>query len=84
MPGGGTVARIAIRDVRSNLRTLIERAEAGEEIVILRRGKAVARLLPPEREAKPFPDLTAFRESIALKGEPLSETVIHERRAARF
>jgi prevent-host-death family protein len=75
---------VAIREVRSNLRRLIERAAAGEEIVILQRGKEVARLLPPKRESKPFPDLTAFRESIALKGEPLSETVIHERRAARF
>ena len=30
-----------------------------------------------------FPDLSEFRASITLEGEPLSETVIDERRQAR-
>jgi prevent-host-death family protein len=76
--------RASIREVRENLRSFIERAKAGEEIVILRRGKEVARLVPPEREAKRFPDLTEFRASIQLKGEPTSDTVVRMRRESRF
>ena len=78
------MAQVTIREMRSNLRALIERAEAGEEIVILRRGRKVARLVPPPREPARFPDLTAFRASIALKGEPVSDTVIRQRREARY
>lgn len=78
------MTQVTIREARSNLRTLIERAEAGEEIVICRRGKQVARLMPLERESSGFPDLTAFRASIAVRGEPMSETVVRERRESRY
>lgn len=78
------MAQVTIREARGNLRALIERAQAGEAIVIFRRGRQVARLMPPDREPSPFPDLTAFRASIAVKGEPLSETVIHQRRESRY
>lgn len=78
------MAKVTIREARSNLKALIERAEAGEEIIILRRGKQVARLMPPKRESSRFPDLTSFRASISLKGEPMSETVIRERRESRY
>jgi prevent-host-death family protein len=78
------MAQVKVREVRSNLRALIERAEAGEEIVILRRGKPVARLMPPDHEPRPFPDLTGFRASIAVRGEPVSETVIRQRRESRY
>ena len=78
------MAEVTIREVRTNLKALVDRAEAGEEITISRRGKQVARLVPPVREPRRFPDLTAFRASIPLRGEPLSETVIRERREARY
>jgi len=38
----------------------------GEEIVIQRRGKAAARLVPPIRSRMRLPDLTAFRASIRV------------------
>ncbi|MFV3131802.1 type II toxin-antitoxin system Phd/YefM family antitoxin [Niveispirillum sp. KHB5.9] len=38
---------VNLADVASNLTRLIERAEAGEEIVIYRAGRPVARLMPP-------------------------------------
>jgi prevent-host-death family protein len=78
------MVQVSVGEVRKNLRDLIERVEAGEEVVILRRGKEVARLVPPKREPKRFPDLSEFRASIKLKGEPVSETVIRERRDARY
>lgn len=38
---------VNLADVASNLTRLIERAEAGEEIIIYRAGRPVARLMPP-------------------------------------
>ena len=76
--------RVNVREVRENLRAYLERAEAGEEISILRRGKEVARLVPPERKPGRFPDLTEFRASIKLKGESASEALIRTRREARY
>lgn len=37
--------RVGIYDARSRLSELVERAEAGEEVILTRRGQAVARLV---------------------------------------
>ena len=66
---------VSVRDARNHLKALLDRVAAGEEIVIVRRGKAVARLVPPARKRRRLPDLTAFRATIDLKGEPVSITV---------
>ena len=76
--------QVSVREVRDNLRAYLDRAEAGEEIVVMRRGKEVARIVPPRREARRFPDLTEFRESIRLRGQSVSETVIQQRRESRY
>ena len=76
--------RVSVRDARGNLRALLERVQAGEEIAITRRGVEVARIVPPVRELAPFPDLAEFRASLAVRGEPVSETVIGARRDARY
>jgi prevent-host-death family protein len=78
------MAEVTIRDLRASLRDLVRRAEAGEEIVILRRGKQVARLMPPVQSQTRLPDLSEFRSSISVKGAPMSEVVIKERREARY
>lgn len=78
------MANVNVKDLRANLRELVERAEAGEEISIVRRGRQVARLVPPRRRVQDAPDLTEFRASIAITGEPLRQTVIRQRREARY
>jgi prevent-host-death family protein len=40
-------------EAKSRLGQLLDRVEAGEEIVITRRGKAVARLVPPDSSFDP-------------------------------
>ena len=75
---------VSIREARAELRALLERVQAGEEIAILRRGREVARLVPPRRVPGRFPDLTEFRASIRLAGEPASETVARSRRDSRY
>lgn len=64
----------SVKEVRDNLRAYLDRAEAGEEIAVMRRGREVARIVP-----QPFPDLAEFRQSITLR-ESMSTTVIRQRR----
>ena len=44
--------RIGIYDARSKLSELIERVQAGEEVVLPRHGEPVARLVPEKRRRK--------------------------------
>jgi prevent-host-death family protein len=77
--------RVSVKELRESLRSYVERAEAGEEIVILKRGKEVARLVPPERKGGGgFPDLTEFRASIRVRGESPSETLRKLREETRY
>ena len=78
------MSEVNVKELREQLAQYIAQAEAGEEIVITRRGKVVARLMPPETTPPEFPDLTEFRASINLQGESLSRTVVQERREARY
>ncbi len=64
------------REARKHLGHLLTEAEQGETISITRRGKEVARLVPPEQETgKGFPDMCAFRDSIAVRGKATSELI---------
>lgn len=51
---------INLTEAKAHLSALLDRVEAGEEIEIVRRGKTVARLVPPERKLKKF-DAAALR-----------------------
>lgn len=76
--------RVNVKEVRKNLRALIDRAGAGEEIIFLRRGKEVARLVPPKRSRQRLPSLEAFRRSVSPKGKALSDEVISGREEERY
>lgn len=75
---------INVKDARSRLSSLLDRVRVGGEVIILRRGKEVARLVPPEGEGKPLPSLKEFRASIRITGQPLRDTVIQERQEGRY
>lgn len=75
---------VNVSDMRRNLRALIERVEAGEEIAILRYGEVVARLIPIEVEPNQFPDLTEFRASIELRGGSPYEALMQIRDEYRY
>ncbi len=46
--------RVNLVDAKAQLSALVDRAEAGESITIMRRGKPVARLVPETPERKPI------------------------------
>ena len=77
------MAEVSVKDARENFRAYLDRAEAGEEIIILRRGKEVARIVPPRREPTIFPDLTEHRKSIRLQGERPLEALLKLREETR-
>jgi prevent-host-death family protein len=73
---------IGIVEARRNLSALLERIRHGEEIVITRRGKAVARLVPVgavgrDQLADTVALLKAFRRGRRLRG-PSIKMLIEE------
>jgi len=56
------MTRISLSDAKAQLSDLVARAEKGEEIIILRRGKSVARLSAADSlQEKPGIDIKALR-----------------------
>ncbi|HEX9638180.1 MAG TPA: type II toxin-antitoxin system prevent-host-death family antitoxin [Acidobacteriota bacterium] len=76
--------RVGIKQARQMLSALLHRVEAGEEIVLVRRGKEVARLVPPRAKKRRLPRLEAFRATLRVRGEALSAEVLRQRELARF
>ena len=75
---------INVKDARSRLSSLLDWVKPGREVIILRRGKEAARLVPPQSEGRPLPSLKDFRASIRIIGEPLRDTVVRGREEERY
>lgn len=72
------MSEINVKEARANLRAVLERVAAGEEIVLLRHNTPIARLVPPEPAAARLPSLAGLRDSVRLAGAPLSHEVAAE------
>lgn len=73
---------VSVAEAKAHLSEILDRVESGEEVIITRRGKAVARLkAESSTKRKPLPSLAEFRASMAgeIKGSTL-ETLLEERR----
>lgn len=66
---------VSVKDTRRQLKTLLDRVEAGETIAIARRGSVIAKLVPPGTRIKRLPSLATLRRTIRPKGRPLSIVV---------
>jgi prevent-host-death family protein len=75
---------VSVAEARKNLKALLDEVSSGQVVSVVRRGREVARLVPPGRRGRRLPSLGAFRESIRVTGEPVSRTVVRARREARF
>jgi prevent-host-death family protein len=75
---------ISVKEARSRFSSILDQVEGGDEVIIRRRGKEVARLVPPRGEGKRFPSLKEFRAAIRLKGELLSAAVKRGRGEERY
>ena len=72
MPGPATsctlhyMKQVTVRELQQNIRTVLERVQAGEVIEVTRRRKAVARITPTSGADEPadWPDLAARTKSV--------------------
>jgi prevent-host-death family protein len=79
---GVAVKHVGIKQARETLPELVHRAEVGEEIVITRQGRPVARLVGAPRQPRSLPALREFRRSLGAAGTP-AVTLVREERDAR-
>ncbi len=67
-----------VGDVQKNFSKVLKSLHAGEEIIITRRGKAVAKLTAPgPKKEIDWPDF--YDEAIETGGKSASEIVLHDR-----
>ena len=75
---------ISVREAREHMARVLERVRAGEEIMILRHGKPVARLIQPASESVSFRSRAALRDELPPMQETAKRTVRQMRDAERF
>ncbi len=75
---------ISVKEARSRFSSLLDKVEEGGEVIIRRRGKEVARLIPAGEAGKILPSLKKFRNTLRMKGEPLSSGVKRGRKEERY
>ncbi len=80
------MSSVNLKEARARLSDIVSAVEHGESVTITRRGKIVARLVPPETEPAfgKAPDLSIFRASLKGEGKSLSQIVIKNRRQGRY
>lgn len=76
---------INLSDAKARLSDLVDRAASGEEVTILRRGKAVARIVGIEKPRKPL-NVSALRAhtSRMKPSEATGVEILREMRDSRF
>ena len=76
--------RVSVKEARQRLRHLLDQVQAGDEVVVLRRGVEVGRLVRPERTRMALPDLSGLRATVKLRGPALSQEIVDGRRSSRY
>ena len=58
--------RVNLAEAKARLSELLDKVEAGEEVIITRRGREVARIhgAAPKKKPIPFEELAAFRATL--------------------
>lgn len=64
---------VNVAKAKAKLSDLLDKVEAGEEVVITRHGKAVAHLSPVEVPKKPISSRSAFRQRMPAWRKPSSK-----------
>ena len=74
---------VNVKEARSNFSQLLNKVEQGQDIILTRHGKKVARLVSPEKECN-LPSLKKFRQTIALPEQGLSSAIPAVRDEERY
>ncbi len=81
------MTQVPLREAQDCLEALLARVEEGETILITRSGRPPVRLGPvqsQDEEEDALPSLHKWREDLQVKGEPLNETIQHQREEDRY
>ncbi len=71
----GPMSTVTLADAKTHLSQLLDQVEAGEEVVITRRGQPVARISPVEKPKSPIKSLAAFRKTMPRWSGPSAESL---------
>lgn len=71
--------QVNVRDTRDQIARLLDVVETGEAVIVTRRGKPAARLVPIEEPMDPFPDRSGLRAML----RPMRTTAVDTVRALR-
>ena len=69
------MATVTLVEAKAHLSALLDKVEAGEQVVITRHGKPVANLSPVLSAKIPLPSLAEFRARMPKLRKPLSESL---------
>ena len=75
---------VNVRETRENLSRLLDAVAAGEEVVIMRRGRPVARLVPVGASEVDFRSRRALRAALPPSRRPAAEDVRAGRDEERY
>lgn len=74
---------VGTKELRKHLSDVLDRVARGERIVVHRRGRPAAALVPLGKPVKRLPSLTAFRARLRVRGRATSAEVVASRRNER-
>lgn len=69
------MSTVTLAEAKTHLSQLLDQVEAGDEVVITRRGKPVARISGLPRPARPLRSLAAFRAQLPRTQRPSVELI---------
>lgn len=70
-----TMRQVTVADAKAQLSSLLDAVEQGQRVVITRRGKAIAELVPRQAVRDLLPQLQALRDSLPHQATSGVETM---------
>jgi len=70
-----TMRQVTVAEAKAQLSSLLDTVEQGQAVVITRRGKAIAELVPRHAVRDLLPQLQALRDSLSHQGSSGVETM---------
>jgi len=67
------MSTVTLVDAKAHLSHLLDQVEAGDEVIITRRGQPVARIIPVEKPKQPVKSFAEFRSRMPRWHRPSAE-----------
>lgn len=74
---------VGTKELRKHLSDVLDRVARGERVLVRRRGRPAAALVPLDNRPKRLPSLAAFRARLRVRGRSLSAEIAASREDER-